>query len=375
MGGKVVSELEKNYALFREAVDNVEKFLDRFKKNNIFITFLEYKEGKFIEILLINTEKFYEESHRLQEEEGDKAIKSFHYAHKAIEKAEEQINISTESTLVVTEVGEDVLRYDAEWGYKMKEIAQNYNVRSVVSTAIAFDKNPIGLINFFYNKTLYEEEDALWRMQVISGCEFVAHLLIRSMVQADLFLGTVKALSSAIDAKSKWTDGHSKRVTDLALQIGQKMNLSVNELKTLKLASLLHDIGKIGVRDCILDNDEKLEEEDWEKLKKHPKTGEEILSSIKQLEDAIPIIKGHHEKFNGKGYPDRLKGDQIPFIARILMIADSIDAMANKRPYKEQIKNQDEIIKELDDCSGTHFDPKVVAAVLKLIEEKNLELR
>ncbi|MDH4263692.1 MAG: HD domain-containing protein [Spirochaetia bacterium] len=181
----------------------------------------------------------------------------------------------------------------------------------------------------------------------------------------ELFLGTVKALSSTIDAKSPWTQGHSVNVTRLALQIGEKMALSKKELKNLELGALLHDIGKLGTYESILNKPGKLTDEEYSKIKEHPEKGAEILSPITQLKNIIPAIRHHHEFYNGKGYPTGLKGNEIPQIARIVCVADSVDAMSFDRPYRKAMPRE-EIINELKTQSGKQFDPDIVDIFLQI---------
>ena len=181
-----------------------------------------------------------------------------------------------------------------------------------------------------------------------------------------LFIGTVKSLSSAIDAKSKWTAGHSERVTKYSVEIGKGIGFSEKELRDLELSGLLHDVGKIGTYESILDKAGKLTDEEYAIIKRHPGKGAEILLAIKQMKDIIPGVKYHHEFYNGKGYPDGLKGENIPLMARILCVADSVDAMGADRPYRKG-RAMDEIIAELKRCSGSQFDPKIVEIFLKSI--------
>ena len=182
----------------------------------------------------------------------------------------------------------------------------------------------------------------------------------------ELFVGVVKSLSSAIDAKSPWTAGHSERVTKYALDIAKQMGLPEKELKDLELAGLLHDIGKIGTYESILDKPAKLTDEELAVMRQHPVMGAEILAHIRQLKDIIPGVKYHHEFYDGTGYPDGLKGEAIPLHARILTVADTVDAMGADRPYREGM-TMDVIIAELKRCSGTQFDPKVAEAFLEVI--------
>ncbi len=187
----------------------------------------------------------------------------------------------------------------------------------------------------------------------------------------ELFISVVKSLSSAIDAKSSWTAGHSERVTKYALDIAKQMGLSEKELKDLELAGLLHDVGKIGTYESILDKPGKLTEEERAVMRLHPVKGAEILAPIKELKDIIPGVKYHHEFYDGTGYPDGLKGEAIPLHARILTVADTVDAMGADRPYREG-RAMDVIIAELKRCSGTQFDPKVAEAFLKVLPQKDI---
>lgn len=184
----------------------------------------------------------------------------------------------------------------------------------------------------------------------------------------ELFFGTLKSLSSAIDAKSKWTAGHSLKVAQLSVRIGKELDLSAGECKKLELASLLHDIGKIGTYENILEKPGKLTSEEEEIMKLHPGKGAEILEHIKQLKEVIPAIKYHQERFDGTGYPEGLRGEGIPFPARILAVADTIEAMMSDRPYRKG-KTVEEIIHELKSFSGTQFDPVIVDAVLKMLRK------
>lgn len=181
----------------------------------------------------------------------------------------------------------------------------------------------------------------------------------------DLFISTVRALSNTIDAKSPWTNGHSERVTKTAIDIAREMGFPDKELKKLEVAGLLHDIGKIGTYETILNKSGKLTEEELNIIRQHPKKGAEILGPIKQLKEAIPVLKHHHEFYDGNGYPDGLKGEDIPLMARVLAVADSVDAMGADRPYRKG-RPMEEIIAELKRCSGTQFDAKIVEAFLRL---------
>ncbi len=177
------------------------------------------------------------------------------------------------------------------------------------------------------------------------------------LVHNDLII----ALSNIIDAKSSWTRGHSIETTNFATKIAKEMSLDHHEIETLKTAALLHDIGKIGTYDNILDKPDKLDEKERMLIQLHPLRGEEMLSPIKGLGDLLPIIRYHHEKYDGTGYPDGLKGDDIPLLARVLCVADSYDAMISDRPYRAA-RGTDYAVSELHRCANSHFDPAIVDA-------------
>ena len=150
----------------------------------------------------------------------------------------------------------------------------------------------------------------------------------------EMFTQTVKALASAIDARDPSTKKHSEHVSGIAVEIGQAMNLSEPELEQLEWAGLLHDIGKIGIRDAVLLKPEKLTREERILMNEHPVKGEEILKDVDQLAAERPLIRHHHEWYNGSGYPDRLIGEEIPLLARVLHVADAFEAMTASRPYR-----------------------------------------
>lgn len=182
----------------------------------------------------------------------------------------------------------------------------------------------------------------------------------------NLFIELIIAMVNALDAKSPWTKGHSERVTNYALEIAKEMGLEDEYFEHLRLCGMLHDIGKIGIYDGVLDKPDRLTDEEFELVKTHPAKGVEILSHIKQLSNIIPGILHHHERYDGKGYPEGLMGEDIPLCARILAVADSYDSMTADRPYRPA-PGKEYAISELKRCSGTQFDPEVVEAFLKVI--------
>ncbi|PKL51435.1 MAG: two-component system response regulator [Nitrospira bacterium HGW-Nitrospira-1] len=185
----------------------------------------------------------------------------------------------------------------------------------------------------------------------------------------DLYNNLILAFVNAIDAKSRWTKGHSERVSRYAVSIAKEMGLDKKEIEDLRIAALLHDIGKIGTYDVVLNKPDKLTADEVALIKTHPVKGEEILRPIKQLRHILPAIRSHHEKMDGSGYPDRLKGDNIPLLAKILCVADSVDAIISDRPYRPAY-GREYSVSELKKCNGTQFDPEVVKAFIKITEEE-----
>jgi putative nucleotidyltransferase with HDIG domain len=183
----------------------------------------------------------------------------------------------------------------------------------------------------------------------------------------DAYMQTVSALASAIDVRDTYTSGHSQRLVDLSVETGRLLGCEAQELIDIRWGALLHDIGKIGVPDEILRKPAALEKAEVEIMRRHPEIGARIVEPVRNLASVAPIIRAHQERFDGKGYPDGLKGEQIPKIARIISVADAYVAMTDDRVYRPA-RSKAQAIEELKRCSGSQFDPKVVAAFLQALE-------
>ena len=179
----------------------------------------------------------------------------------------------------------------------------------------------------------------------------------------NLYTETIKALACEIETRNPYTLGHSERVTDYSVNIAKKMGLASTQVELIRYAGLLHDLGKIGISDSILLKPDKLSPEEFEEIKSHPTKSESIIKMITFLKDALPIVRHHHEYYDGKGYPDGLKEYEIPIESRILAVADAFDAMTSDRPYRKAMK-KDEAHSILKRFSGQQFDPDVVTAFL-----------
>lgn len=183
-----------------------------------------------------------------------------------------------------------------------------------------------------------------------------------------IYIDTVKALSQAVEVKDPYTQGHSLRVSDYATELGKRVKLSQKRLENLKMAAILHDIGKIGIEESILNKPGRLTEEEFDKIKQHPQNGVKIIQDIVFLKDVSKIILDHHEKMDGTGYPNSKKQNEINAEAAILGIADVYDALTSDRPYRKAM-NMEEALAIIEEGKGKHFNPQLADEFIKMIRE------
>jgi putative nucleotidyltransferase with HDIG domain len=186
----------------------------------------------------------------------------------------------------------------------------------------------------------------------------------------DMFTQTVKSLAGAVDAKDPFTAGHSLRVQVIAKDLGREMGCNEDELEALEWGGLLHDIGKIGIPDAILLKQGSLTRQERIVMNGHPVKGEEIIRPVAKLKPELPIIRHHHEWYNGSGYPDHLIGEEIPRLARIMHLADAYEAMTAARPYRMTPLTEAQALAELHKYTGIQFDPQVVAAFERILARR-----
>lgn len=184
--------------------------------------------------------------------------------------------------------------------------------------------------------------------------------------------GALTALARSIDAKSAWTAGHSERVTAMAVAVGEEIGLEAESLERLRRGAILHDIGKIGVPAEILDKPGPLDDTEWKRMTDHTIIGVRILEPVAQFEDVIPIVRSHHERWDGDGYPDGLAGEEIPFLARLLSVPDAFDAMTSERPYRSAL-SVERAVEILGEEAGRQFDPEIAEAMVRLVRRGDLE--
>jgi len=180
---------------------------------------------------------------------------------------------------------------------------------------------------------------------------------------------TIMAFSEALEARDEYTAGHSRRVMEYSKGIGQRMKMDKQDIEDLKRSALLHDIGKIGIPDTILKKQTKLTDEEYAVIKSHPETGASILKYIKSFTHLVPAVYHHHERFDGDGYPNGIKGTAIPLHARIIAIADTFDAMTSSRSYRKKALSFRVALSELERNKGLQFDPDIADIFIEILEE------
>ncbi len=200
--------------------------------------------------------------------------------------------------------------------------------------------------------------------------------MIRELIEArkkssEYFYGVIQAMVRIVEAKDPYTRGHSERVAEYAVKIARRMGVPAGDLEMLKQIAVLHDIGKLGIRDMVLNKPGQLTPEEWDMMRLHPVTGEEILKPVFLDPRMLEIVRSHHERYDGKGYPDGLSRDQINILAHILSVADAYDAMTSSRAYRPSCMRMEEAVQELNKGKGSQFDPRVVDVFSKILNEEN----
>ena len=235
----------------------------------------------------------------------------------------------------------------------------------------------LGFINLTRKRKKDETDSAEMQTLSVLSSHATASLENKDLFHKleDAYLSSIKSLAKTLEFKDQYTHGHAERVAEVCMKIGKKMNMDEKSLKILYNAALLHDIGKIGIMESILNKSSSLEANEWTNVKKHPVIGEEILKPIISLREECKIVRHHHEREDGKGYPDGLYGNRLSLAEKIMIVADSYDAMNSKRAYRAPL-DLAAIKLELEKNKGSQFDPEVVDVLLEILEEdENKKLR
>lgn len=250
--------------------------------------------------------------------------------------------------------------------FKKADQKTDFKTKSVLAVPLRAKNSLIGVVEVLNKKNNEPfNNDDLLMLEALSNQAAVAIENARLYANVkELFVNTVRSLATAIETKDVYTRGHSERVTMYAELIAKALDFTEEETENLNLAGILHDIGKIGVDESILRKPAKLTDAEFIEIMKHPEYAANILEAIPQLRHIIPAVKHHHERYDGNGYPAKLKGEDIPYFSRILAIADTFDAMSSSRPYRTALPFQ-VCLEEIKNCAGTQFDPELAQVAVK----------
>lgn len=249
-----------------------------------------------------------------------------------------------------------------------------YPVHSLLCVPLVTDGKSIGMLvasDKLNKEEFWSQELKIMRQLASDAAAAIRKAQLYEKIST-LFMNTVTALASAIDAKDPYTYGHSRRVAKISTQICNRMGMPRKKVREVELAAMLHDIGKIGTPEQILQKPGRLEPLEMEQIRRHPEQGAQILSNIPELQHVVSWIRHHHEWYNGNGYPGRIKAKQIPLQARIITVADTFDAMTSDRPYRKGMPFE-EAIRIMDEFSGSQLDPYVMEIFRELLYSSQLD--
>jgi HD-GYP domain-containing protein (c-di-GMP phosphodiesterase class II) len=247
---------------------------------------------------------------------------------------------------------------------------ERYYMKSLISVPLIVKNKVIGVININNKKSKEPFNDYDLRLVKEIATEAAIAIENANLFKSlqNVYMRTVAALASVIDAKDHYTRSHSENVTRYAVAIAKEMKLPYEEVRSIQEACQLHDLGKIGIHDYVLTKPGKLTPEEWEEVKLHSLRGAEILAPLDFIDGISELVKQHHERYDGKGYPNQCKKEEIRLGARIMAVADTFDAMISERPYRRSYSVK-EAIEELKRCRGSQFDPQVVNAFLRVLQK------
>jgi HD superfamily phosphohydrolase YqeK len=265
--------------------------------------------------------------------------------------------------------GDAILRSDPTSQDDASESVVFQRIQSIMCVPMSDAQGPLGVI--YVDRVLGSEQFMRRDLRVLSAIGNQAGIAIRraqlTRQVESLFRDAMRTVINLVEVKDEYTYGHSERVTAVAMRIAEMCGLDKPEMRDVEIAGLLHDVGKLSVRVDILQKPARLTDSEYEAVKSHPVTGSAILKDVENAEGIAAAIRHHHEWWDGTGYPDRVAGERIPLLARILSIADAFDSMASERPYKHVLPRE-EILAELNQGSGTQFDPHLVGLFVNALQ-------
>ena len=286
-------------------------------------------------------------------------------------KIESKINLQSKKKVIdwAIKKGRTIALPDIE-----EDIEDSEKVTFVLVPLIAHDK-PVGLIDIITDSPegeITNRDLSLLTILAKQAALAIENVKLYESIKKDQ-ISIIRALASTVDAKDHYTLGHSQKVSEFSVLISEELGLSEREIEIVKYAGLLHDIGKIAMPDDIIKKPSRFNEQDFEIAKKHPVIGAKIIKEIESLAPMVPIVLYHHERFDGKGYPDGLRGEDIPLGARIVHVADAYDTMVSARAYRDMLPPE-LAISELRKNAGTQFDPKIVDAFITSLRKKAVSI-
>ncbi|MDP1808154.1 MAG: HD domain-containing phosphohydrolase [Actinomycetota bacterium] len=265
----------------------------------------------------------------------------------------------------VAKTGKPLLLVEGSDDPRLFELHQTDRTKDAISVPVSWEANVLGVLNINNKKEgTFSKADLAPLVVFANQAAVVLHERRRHLAVDEAYLNMITTLAGALDARDIYTFGHSKAVRDYSLGIGKQLNLDPSALRRIELAALLHDLGKLSIPDSVLLKKGSLDDEEYTLIKTHPRMGARILEPIEYLADLVPGILHHHERYDGRGYPDGLKGEAIPPEARILAIADAFDSMSSKRGYRSLLTTE-KILSELRQGRGRQFDPRMLDVFLR----------
>ena len=292
----------------------------------------------------------------------------FEVASGPVGKALKQVKLSAKYGIAgqVARTGKPLIVNDvnrSENFHKMIDETTGFITKSLICAPLMVQSRILGVIEVLnkFDESEFNEQDLEAVVSVANTAAMAIENTKLHQTVLDAYKSTITTLAAAIDAKDPYTRGHSQRVMEYTLLAGSSLSLSPEEMETLEYASILHDVGKIAIDSWILNKPESLNKLEWDVIREHPSIGANLLKGIPFLESASELVLYHHERYDGKGYPDGIKGENIPIGARLIAVADAFDTMTTDRAYRSAL-TVDYAINELHKCSSTQFCPVAVKA-------------
>ncbi|MDD5492749.1 MAG: HD domain-containing protein, partial [bacterium] len=271
-------------------------------------------------------------------------------------------------------------RFKDKYNLLVKNSSKMITFKAMLLAPINIGEKSLGIIEIInytgwkdrVSQQVFSAEDEHMLYTLANQIALFLQTVVNYEESREAYLEIIRSLVNAIEARDPYTRGHSEQTTKYAVSIARKLALPAEAIEIVRYAASLHDIGKIGIKENILKKVKKLTADEYSHIKNHPFMGAQILKPIKSLQDVIPIVYHHHERYDGKGYLDGLQRDEIPIGARILSVADSFEAMTSDRPYHKGLPKE-EAMEQLKKSAGSQFDPQVVNAFMEVMEEESLK--